>query len=391
MMNQSTPIQEDYSTIPTTITSQQPPPQHKQFIYLSDEILQKSKNFCDSTHEILNEMQNYYLRHFTSNPMYRNLTKEHFIAFFNILYSDLYDKNMENEKIPTIDDHDTKQKKTNAVKIQIKRKCVQTIQTVRSSIISTFLEAFCLHKNDGNIAEILDWSTTKFSDTKQFYLVKFNDELGYCEFRSTKKRGREKKMITPQKSSSFEKSSNIIIDDDDKLIITSNDLFEEDFSPPSADNNTSSNVPIVSQDDNFDTIINSNDHHYSSAKLSSSSTTTTASSTQLQIEYSPAAVAAESFVFSLSYTDIVPMQQFDISSPTTTSPFSKSAPASASAILYLKQQLENQLKSDETIKKLSFDDEIVDVNEEKEESEVGGCVENEEKKEGSEVGGGGGE
>jgi hypothetical protein len=316
---------------------------------LSDEILKISINFCDRTHEISNDMHNYYYEHFTSTPTYKNLTKQEFIVFFNILYSTLYDKGMEqrvNQQIPIKHSDNTIKLPTfNAIKLQIMRKSSRTIKIVRSSVISAFLEAFYLNTNDDerNVIDIHEWARCSFSDTQNFYLVTLNAEFGYYEFRDTKKRG--KKQITPlnSTSSSEQKSSNDITSSFDDEIISSNDLFE-DLSPPSDNTSGGNNVPIVSQDDNYD---ENNDQSNCSAISSSSSA-------KLQIEFSP-----PGFVFSADIDSIALEQQFDIFSPphnaatttkggTTPLRFSKTIAASPNTILNCEEILKSLLEKQQS-------------------------------------------
>jgi hypothetical protein len=140
-------------------------------LYLSDEILNTSLNFCDRVDELSCEIQRSYRENFISNPIYKSVTKDQFVSFFNILYSNAYDKNFKKYKEGFADD---KQKR------QISRDCTKTIKLMRSCVIQAFLEAFYWNIEydelitKANLIEIDEWSRSNFSDTNTFYLVTLN-------------------------------------------------------------------------------------------------------------------------------------------------------------------------------------------------------------------------
>jgi hypothetical protein len=142
-------------------------------LYLNDEILNTSLNFCDRVHELSCEIQSSYRENFISNPIYRSVTKDQFISFFNILYSNAYDKNLKKDK-SIVNERQMKK--------QISRECTKTIKLMRSCVIQAFLEAYYENTKyvedesttKANLIAIDEWSRSNFSDTNTFYLVTLN-------------------------------------------------------------------------------------------------------------------------------------------------------------------------------------------------------------------------
>jgi hypothetical protein len=147
--------------------------------YLSNDILELSINFCN---EIVSKIEVLYQRYceiFKNATMHSSTTKDEFILFFNIFYTQFFEvqckRNITNNLAITL----------KAVKKKTHKECKVAIETIRKTVIRAFLDVYYVGDDENNLnvkenlISINKWLQDDFEDSKIFTRLKYNEDSGY--------------------------------------------------------------------------------------------------------------------------------------------------------------------------------------------------------------------
>jgi hypothetical protein len=158
-------------SITTTTTEQK-------IFYLSDDILKLSLNFCDEIASKIEVQFQSYCEIFQNATMHSSTTKDEFILFFNIIYTQFYVIQI----AKTNNSISLKAFKAKTLKV-----CKEAVESIRKTVIRAFLDVYYVvdgdDENNLNIKENLilinKWLQDDFKDSKVFTRLKYNEDSGY--------------------------------------------------------------------------------------------------------------------------------------------------------------------------------------------------------------------
>jgi hypothetical protein len=158
---------------PITTTTTEP-----KIFYLSDDILKLSLNFCDEIASKIEVQFQSYCEIFQNATMHSSTTKDEFILFFNIIYTQFYVIQI----AKTNNSISLKAFKAKTLKV-----CKEAVESIRKTVIRAFLDVYYVvdgdDENNLNIKENLilinKWLQDDFKDSKVFTRLKYNEDSGY--------------------------------------------------------------------------------------------------------------------------------------------------------------------------------------------------------------------
>jgi hypothetical protein len=144
-------------------------------LYLSKDILQLSLQFCKQILVVNDELYNAYYEQFNISKIFSSATKEDFIIFFNICFSEFYNVELSKNQTqnPLAQLKSLKKKTLNA--------CTSAVRILRKSVVSAFLEAYNdeFQMQQENFIMIKEWYQADFSYDEKFTRVKFDNFSGF--------------------------------------------------------------------------------------------------------------------------------------------------------------------------------------------------------------------
>jgi hypothetical protein len=157
---------------PITITTTE-----QKIFYLSDDILKLSLNFCDEIASKIEVQFQSYCEIFKNATMHSSTTKDEFILFFNIIYTQFYVIQIAKKTNNSIS--------LKAFKAKTLKVCKDAVESIRKTVIRAFLDVYYVVDGDEknpnikeNLISINNWFQNDF-EGHNFKRLKFDDSKGF--------------------------------------------------------------------------------------------------------------------------------------------------------------------------------------------------------------------
>jgi hypothetical protein len=153
----------------------------QKIFYLSNDILQLSLKFGQEITIKFEEQYKDFFEIFRRSTIHCTTTKNEFIFFFNIFYTQFYGIQLERNKLK----NDPPKKTIKAIQKSTYKESKEAVEILRKIVIQAFLDAYCSDSDEfheyekQNFISIKAWSQDNFKDSSIFTRLKYNEFSGY--------------------------------------------------------------------------------------------------------------------------------------------------------------------------------------------------------------------